>query len=477
VVTARRSRLVAGVLAACAASATSGGCSSSYYFSSFDTNDFSGDPYPINVETSSGAIVVGLDTENSMRTAVLDVLSPVTLIDRGAAVTPSRSEDTYMSILGARGPGGALDLPRGGFAHANVLTLHPCTDAECAVGTAAAPRPFDAIIGMDTFASDALRLHLTHTPADDQIYILPDIAGDEQHRSRVCDAVLPTPFRGGGTMLIGGTELGYTNWRIAIGTCLQPDPVPNDPAHPTTTAAPIQRQRGADVLLVVSTGIGTSLLGESAYARYRDVFPTSPQLGSLPSATIDLASGPVTGHLTSLPSLALVGNWASYARAPCRQVYASHLLIARDCRAGEDGPCSSSSDAPPCTAPAIVELAPNVGIPFLIVPDANDTLQALRAELRPDQPEVDGVLGTSAFRDVELDIDYVHDRLLGRCSYGGACTTREIALGLCGSRATCSARPEFNGTGDRAQLVGCIGPNAATGAAIVIPPSTRSSGP
>jgi hypothetical protein len=412
--------------AACALAAA--GCST--LTDSFDTPAFSGDPFPILVETTSGAVVVGAqEPGGNPKTAVLDVLSPVTLIDRGATAAPS-IDYPDLTLLGQRVAGGFFDLPRARFPAAQVLTLHPCSEPDkCNVGPDTTPRPFDALIGMNTFSNDALRLRL----GTDQIFVLPDVAGDAAHRAFACDAVLPSPFRGGGTMIVGGTELPFTNWRIAIDTCLAPDPDPNK----------VQAARGADVLLVASTGVGVSLLGESAYARYRELVPSAPPVEALPIETVLLPSGPVSGGATTIASLALVGNSSGSPRAPCRQVYASHYLVDGNCANTLDCPCTDTTF---CATPAIIEIAPPppAGLPFLIVSDAEPTLQALRTELRPDRPEVDGVLGTSALRELELDVDYyLHGRLLGRCMDPTACGNVHI-------------RPELVNESDRAHVAACI---------------------
>ena len=76
----------------------------------------------------------------------------------------------------------------------------------------------------------------------------------------------------------------------------------------------------------------------------------------------------------------------------------------------------------------------------LVVADDDPTIQALRAELRPDRPEVDGILGTQALATLELDLDYQHDRALGRC-------TDELQ---------CVARPELSSTARRESINNCI---------------------
>ncbi len=393
---------------------------------SFVTNDFSGDPFPIQAELSSGAVVLGLRQAGLPdRAAVLDLLSPVTLVDPGEGVAPSVANANLL-VLGQNGPGGPIDLPRAALEDVQMLALHPCRGEPCNVGTPAAPRPYDAILGADALAGDAVRLRL----GEEQVFILADIGGDETHRTRACDGVFPSPYRGGGTLLIAGTELPFTGRRVAIQVCLGANP---DPTLP-------QSLRGSDALLVMSTGIGISILGESAYHRYREAQPTAPELSTLPLETVNLPSGPLEGRLGSIANLALVASSRSTPRAPCRQVYSSHLIIQRNCVPEDDCPCEDRKDF--CGVPAVVELEPPGGLAVLIVPDANPTLQALRTELRPDQAEVDGILGTNALRTSEIDIDYPHNRLLARCVADG-----------------CRTRPSVTESRERTQAQGCIGPS------------------
>jgi hypothetical protein len=219
---------------------------------------------------------------------------------------------------------------------------------------------------------------------------------------------------------------------VTIQACLAPDPVETVP----------QSLRGADVLLVASTGLAITILTESAYQRYRDTLQeVPPAVDTLPVDSVFLASGLIFGRHGTVTSLALVATSTASPRAPCRQVYSHHMFTARDCAAAPnelDCPCEDGSLF--CGAPAIVELAPPAGIDVLVVPDSDPTLQALGTELAPDQPQVDGILGTAAMRSVELDLDYPHDRVLGRCT-----------------DATCTTRPELVVETDRTEIQNCIG--------------------
>ena len=407
------------------------GCTE-YITDGFSNNDFSGDPFPFGVETSSGAVVVGMQpVGDTLRPAVLDVLSPVTIIDHGTSAQPTIQ---YPDIVldGTRGPNGPLDLPRARLAGHQLLTLHPCSGPGCFVGPDTLPRDIAGVVGMDAFSSDALRLDLGH----DQMFVLPDVAGSDVERTYACDAVLPLAFRGGGTLLVGGTEVGFSNWRIVMPACGAFNPDNSDPNAFEST-------RGVDLLFVASTGIGPSILSESAYERYRLSDATVPAYDPTITATYYLTSGPITGFPTYLSTLAIVGNSSNTPRSPCHQVYANHLLAAQDCADPNDpDKCPCTEGQTYCPAPADVELTPATHLPILVVDDTDPTLQALRAELRPNQPEVDGILGTSAFDGVELDIDYPHQRLLARCLDG----------------TQCAVRPElFGDIRERIQVQGCLG--------------------
>ena len=436
---------VAAVLAAML-----GGCT--LITDSFLTNEFSGDPFPIDVDTTSGAIVVGVrGNAPSDSVAVLDLLSPVTVSDPGLDAVPSLAYSN-LTLLGRAGPGGPISVPRAEFVDTQVISLHPCTcdpdvdptcdPLQCQVGVPGASVPFGTILGANALAGDAVRLRL----GSDQIFVLPDIGGSDRYRSLSCEAVFSSPYRGGGTLVIDGTELPFNNLRITLQACLGPDP---DEAKP-------QSLRGSDALLVVSTSIGISILGESAYARYVVAHPGAPALAALPADSVYLPSGLVIGRRANIGALSLVAAASSNALAPCRQVYAHHLLSANDI---QDSACRSTTDEPArvdcpcenkerfCAVPAILELTPAAGVDVLVVSDDDPTIQALRTELRPDQQEVDGLIGSAALRAAEIDVDYPHDRLIARCPTG-----------------TCVARPQLALPEDRCQINRCIGvPEGMTG--------------
>ncbi len=382
----------------------------------------SGDPYPIHVDRVGGALLVSVRVDDGPPVpAVLDVMSPLTVIDAALDATPRR-RGVDLALLGHRSATDATLITRARFA-ATALFLHPCaTAAPCEVGLPGAPTAISAVIGADTLRGDALRVR----GADDVIAVLPDVAGDGEARDKVCDAEVPSPFYGGGTLVVNGTELAFAGLRPTLGVCLSPDPTNPDPT-----------QRGVDAALVLSTGIGPSILAQSRYATWRAA-TGGPTLDQLPPATVLLPSGALSGRLATLDGLALVGS-ASAPRGACREVASHHLLTDRDCLPA-DGDACPCTDAAFCSVPSVVELATR--FEALVVADDEPLLQALRTELRPAQPEIDGVLGLSALAATEFDVDYPHNRLLFRCA-ASDCVARpalrdrasRLIVGQCLARA------------------------------------------
>ncbi len=415
---------------------------------SFVTNDFSGDPFPTYVSTATGAVLIGVEPEGfESRVGVLDVMSPFTVIDpgvdeNGEALPPSITTTTVTlrgrAATSAADDVSALAIPRAQLDSKNVMQLHPCGPLEpggpvrdpCTVGPEATQQPFRAIVGSEALAGDALRLRL----GEDQLFLLADIGGSELDRGRECDAVFPEPFRGGGTLVVAGTEVGFSGRRVILQACM---------GFETDSALP-QTARGADINAVLSTGIGVSILSTSAYDRYRLVVPAAPPVSTLADETVFITSGPVTGKRVTIDRMALVADSSAASRAPCRQVYAHSVMLERNCGAATpDCPCSDQEveDGGFCSVPAIVELTSPATIEMLVVPDTDITLSALRTELRPDQPEIDAIIGTQAIKTIELDIDYPHNRVLARCA----------GLGL-----GCVAKPALPDEDERGNVRSCI---------------------
>lgn len=383
------------------------------------------DPFPMSIDVSSGAamLTVSAGLEGERIPAVLDTMSPITIIDgfvQGEPVPSPRRRQTDLALY-------AGAVPRAEFLGVSAFEIHPCPDrsAYCELGVGDSRAQFRAIVGADVLSRGAVRFDL---PAS-TVTFFPDIAGDDESRGRACAAVFPSPFSGGGTLTLGGSEVDFSSSRIALGACLHYDVS--------------RRDSGADVLMVLSSGISVSVLSESAYERYRERVgdaAMAPALGNLPPGQVHMPSGTVAARMGTITRAALVGE-GSDERGPCQELYANHVLSANGCRDPDAPvrPCPCADDRTFCSTAATVEL--DRAFPVAVISDLDPLLQALRNELRPQYPEVDGILGLGALAPTSVDIDYPNQRVLFQCEDDSQCT----------------ARPEVRSLNTLPEIAACVG--------------------
>ena len=197
--------------------------------------------------------------------------------------------------------------------------------------------------------------------------------------------------------------------------------------HMDETGRATDVERGTDAVFVLSTGIGTSVLAASAYRRYAANTGATP-LEDLPAGQVYFAAGPADVRLGQIGAVALVGSLSSSDqdvadRGPCRELHLNRVMAGRRCELGGDlaGSCPCPDDAEFCSSAAAVDL--DRAIDVAILDDGHPVLQTLRDELRPETPELDGLLGTRALSSLRLELDYLNNRMLMRCELTGECRT------------------------------------------------------
>jgi len=373
------------------------------------------DPYPVPVDLTTGPVLVRASSgrNGTPYVAVVDTLSPMTVVDDFEPGTPSDSTRRQVDLVirdQSQPP-----ISRWLFPQVSTIDTHPCEDTEslCQVGLGSATSRIRSIIGADLLGRGAVSFDMPES----QMRFFPDVAGENGDRGRACQAVFVSPFAGGGTLIVGGADVTYPARRIALGVCIHYDAEEADPLR-----------RGAPGLLVVSTGLGTTLLSQSAYDRYAalvDDPAIAPPRSSLPITDLYLPQGRVEVRLGNITRIALVGE-GSDQRGPCRELYANHIMSASTdgCKARglEDDACPCTDSRNFCSTAAAVEI--DRDIPVAIVSDLEPFLQALRDELRPKLPELDGILGTNALAPLRFDVDYKNERAIATCQDPDSCTVR-----------------------------------------------------
>jgi len=375
------------------------------------------DPFPVPVDLTSGPVLVAASTDDGATKfiASVDTLTPVTIVDNFVAGEETAPRRRQVDLLIC--DQGETPVARWLFPEVSTLDVHPCGDPDglCEIGLGDTTTAVRAIIGADTLARGAVSFEFPSS----QMRFFPDVAGDNGDRGRACEAVFVSPFAGGGTLVIEDAEITYQARRIALGACLHYDAL-----------NPEQQQRGAAALMLISTGLGTTLLSHSAYDRYAAVVDDpaiAPPRSSLPITDLYLPSGRTDARLGSITRIALLGE-GSDQRGPCKELYANHLMSASTAGCGEDGaavgddgcPCTENRSF--CSTAAAVEIDSVIAV--AIVPDTIKLLQALRTAMRPKLPEVDGILGVNALAKLRLDVDYPNERALASCQDPTGCTVR-----------------------------------------------------
>gem|GEM_PF-1221592 len=399
------------------------------------------DPAPIQVAVPGPAgglmTAVYTDLDDGPIAAVIDTLTPRSVVDRletPAETIPPASQSladlTLASACSVESPvDGCTPTPRAVFPGTALIDVHPCRDgsAPCRIGPAGSELDYAAIVGADVLSRLAVRIDTTVAPP--VVRLFTDQPGSNRRRCAAGESVFGTGLAGGGTLTIQGGETNFAPTRIPLNVCVGIDP--DD----------LSDVSGADMLLLLGTGLGPSLLSESAYGRLLNSFATDdprrpPALAELAETTFSLPSGEVAGRSVTLSALAIadqIDNRTSETRGACgewnvRASQGENALVARegrfDCGRTANGPACpcAPSDVPnsaatviSCLAAAAIELRPADGLPFVIVPDDLRLLQALRVELRPGVAQVDGVLGMSALANVRVDLDYPNGRVLMKC--------------------------------------------------------------
>ena len=179
----------------------------------------------------------------------------------------------------------------------------------------------------------------------------------------------------------------------------------------------LQRATGVDLALMLDTGVGPLVLGQSAWDARQGKAGGRTRRGRR-TASLLVASWPVPIAATwsTLPRFALVDNETGAATdpGPCVELgaRAAHRAGVVPHRHGPDG---GRLHAPVRQRSARARQVPEQRrlpascpeqIPVAVIADEEPYLQGLRFDVRPEGPELDGVLGAGALGRSRVEIDY-----------------------------------------------------------------------
>jgi hypothetical protein len=297
----------------------------------------------------------------------------------------------------------------------------------------------------------------------------PHLGADESFLEDAGYAVIRFSLFGGGEVtadgdpdflgLRGPLELPAT--RIVLRTCGVPTAFdPASFAHPACCTADQARGQasGVDLALLVDTGVGPLVLSQSAWDRVlakataqaadaqaagdTTAQPPPAPTDRMPSLLVATWPSPISASWSTIPRFALVDLEAGGDRdpGPCVELARSRRtewLSWETVNHPENGACFQPCDADPDqsneaqNSAAYIELGG--AIPVAIVDDDEPFLQAIRFDVRPEGPEVDGVVGAGALGRARVEIDYQSSspRALFSCEIEGVPRTACYAAARC----------------------------------------------
>jgi hypothetical protein len=229
--------------------------------------------------------------------------------------------------------------------------------------------------------------------------------------------------------------------------------------------SPASGLTGVDLSLLLATGVGPLVLSQSAWTRILPSLPAPPVIVQAPLfiATAPPATGtPVMQSWTTIPRLALVNQESDAAddAGPCVDLARARRLeqvsfAQANCAAGTCTANPTSACVQPCdTDPQETDKAQNSAaylelggdLPVVIVPDDDPMLQGLRADIRPEGPEIDGLIGAGALGPTRVELDYRSSSMRAIFSCDGTPTSNSCAgtpdRQVCWTAARCPRLPD-----------------------------------
>ncbi len=283
-----------------------------------------------------------------------------------------------------------------------------------------------------------------------------------------------TPFGGGETT--ANSEPGFLGLqapvtipatRVVMRACAAPAAfTPTvEPATCCKRGDEITNATGVDLSLLLATGVGPMVLSQSAWNRVAAQMPAVPAMSSAPLLVATWPT-PIAATWTTLPRYALVDGFdppSTGDEGPCvdlgrsrriewTAVQTANMQEAHPAVAACVQPCDTDPSEPSeaLSSAAYIELGG--AIPVAIVADEEPFLQALRFDIRPEGPDIDGLVGAAALGAARLELDYLSDqpRAIFSCE-------PDVARDACYVAARCPRLPDH----DHLHL--CFGLPGATG--------------
>jgi hypothetical protein len=401
------------------------------------------DSRPIPLErATSGELLAPISAGGvAAGSAVVDTGSPLTFWHTDAPSAPPRIERRTLAFLG---PAAAAQTAPTRAIFRKVATVETRLTA---IALPAGVTPPAAVLGGDLLKEFSVEIAFG-TPA---VTLWTRPPAPDSFLSASGFSVLHLPRFGGGELesrdpsdFLG--ESGphqFPPSRLVLRVCAAPDVFDRQAALPDRCCSGDERSlaTGTDLSLLLSTGVGPVVLARSAWLRINARMGTAPPVGTARPLALALAAQPLNAEWNHLPRLALVDQEADFSSdpGPCAELGRARRLEQVALRQSQNmalAACALPCDQDPRAreraqnSAAYVELDEEVEV--AIIEDTEPLLDAVRKEVLPEGPQIDGFLGATSLARTHVELDYLgkNTRAIFSCEAAGA-DTRCRAVARC----------------------------------------------
>jgi hypothetical protein len=372
------------------------------------------DSAPISLSRGEkGELLAHVRIDGKEGTALVDTGTPITLY--GAALSASPNvQRREVRLIGSSARDGA---PVRAILRETLAVDAPLSPIHAEGGATVAPL---ALLGGDLLGNFSVEVGF----AAPELVLWREQRASDVFLSGAGYAVLHTKRLGGGQLDTLGPHEGigprgpyqYPPSLLVMRACGAPALFQRDSPLPGRCCVGDERTSasGTDLSLLLGTGFGPIILSRSAWTRVVRQLPAPP--ATVPGKLLVATSTELDAQWSALPRLALVDREAAPADDPGPCVELGRARRTEQVAISQAHNAERALCAPPCdqdprnsdhraqNSAGYLELAGDLQV--AIIDDGEPLLQTLRAEVRPEGPELDGILGAGVLRNARAELDY-----------------------------------------------------------------------
>jgi hypothetical protein len=364
-----------------------------------------------------GGLLAKVMTQDGLAPLLVDSAFPYSSLSRGTC--PSSPGWTYTGRMEIHDGLSATAPLRADFSNVGLLDICPGPSGD------AATQAYGVLGGplLSNFAVDFSFPRDGANPQPASMTLWPAFPGSDDQLAINGQVALRFEGRGSFTVAQGDGEASLTlpGARVVLAACTGPPAfAATDPAQTCLHGETEVRASGTNLLLAVGTGVGPTILSQTAWEKVAAALGLPADAGTdgelFTAFTTDQKER--KARFVSLPRMALFqsttdSNWLG----PCAELARARRIewtLANQDAGACFQPCDVSGDTPQATRPYL-ELGGT--LTAAVVPDTSAIILSLNGDT-PAKPHIDGIVGAATLLGTRMRIDYTatpQGRVIANC--------------------------------------------------------------